>query len=129
MHAENGGLLATVLGIGTGEDAAYLAHQGMTGPQFAGGVHELAHLTAHIAKPCGCAKQDGIGAFKVRDCGHRHIRHGLLRSQRPHLVQYLGRQGFRYPFDFGMGAVNGLNALGRRLCHAVNVPVHRIIDN
>jgi len=118
-----------MLGGAGGKYAPHLADQGAPGPEPAGAIEKLAHLTAHVAETGGSAEDDGIGSRQVLRLAHRDMGLGLLRLESAHLRQDVFREGFRNAADPDLGTSHAARPFSYRLPQPVDMAVHRVIDN
>jgi hypothetical protein len=124
VEAQDRGFLPAMLGIRTGEHAARLADQGALYPQTSGGIEELPHLPAHVAKAGGGAEDDRIGSSQFLHRADGHLRLRFLRRGCAHLFQHRLGKRFRDPPQLGLGPFNQANPFRDTLRHFVDVAVH-----
>ena len=87
MYAEDRGFLSAMLGPRACEDTPDFAGKRAGFPDSTGGIEELTHLSAHVAKACGCANDDSIRFREFPGSTDRDMGKFLLMFRCPHLFQ------------------------------------------
>src|SRR5699024_5474361 len=105
--------------------AGHLAYQGAIGPQTAGLIEKVAHLSGHVAEARRGAEDDGIVIGQFLGSGDRSL---LVPLAACTLAEFFIHR-VRDPLYGYLDAITAARTFGDAVCHGLDMAIHGVIKN